>query len=121
MFAKLCGVLGFELHLDGKFKTNPDRVKNADKLYGLIEKEMQKKTNAHWVAAFDAAGVPCAPVQDVAQMLAHEQTKALGLLQPVPGSSIPMIGIPISFDGERALSRSAAPALGADTERVLGK
>jgi crotonobetainyl-CoA:carnitine CoA-transferase CaiB-like acyl-CoA transferase len=120
MFAKLCTVLGFELHLDGKFKTNPDRVKNADKLYGLIEKEMQKKSNSDWVAAFDSAGVPCAPVQDVAQMLSHEQTKALGLLQPVPGSSIPMIGIPISFDGERALSRSAAPALGADTKKVLG-
>jgi len=112
LFAKFCGVLGFDLHLDKKYKTNPDRVKHADKLYALIEAEMSKKTNAHWVAALDAVGVPCAPVQDVAQMLTHEQTKALGLLQPVPGSSIPMIGIPISFDGERALSRSAAPALG---------
>ena len=112
MFAKFCAVLGFDFHLDAKYKTNPDRVKNQEKLYGLIEKEMQKKSSAHWVAAFDAAGVPCAPVQDVAQMLTHEQTKALGLLQPVPGSSIPLIGCPISFDGERPQPRSAAPALG---------
>jgi crotonobetainyl-CoA:carnitine CoA-transferase CaiB-like acyl-CoA transferase len=119
MFAKLCGVLGIDAHLDGKFRTNPDRVKNAEKLYGLIEKEMQRKSNEAWVAAFDAAGVPCAPVQDVAQMLTHEQTKALGLLQPVPGSSIPMIGCPISFDGERPLPRSAAPALGIDTGKIL--
>jgi crotonobetainyl-CoA:carnitine CoA-transferase CaiB-like acyl-CoA transferase len=112
LFAKFCGVLGFDFHLDEKYETNPQRVKNADKLYGLIEKEMQKKSNKEWVAAFDAAGVPCAPVQDVAQMLSHEQTNALGLLQPVPGSSIPMIGCPISFDGERPLPRSAAPALG---------
>jgi crotonobetainyl-CoA:carnitine CoA-transferase CaiB-like acyl-CoA transferase len=112
LFTKFCGVLGFDFHLDEKYKTNPLRVKNADKLYGLIEKEMQKKSNKEWVAAFDAAGVPCAPVQDVAQMLTHEQTRALGLLQPVPGSSIPLIGCPISFDGERPLPRSAAPALG---------
>ncbi len=120
LFAKFCSVLGFDWHLDTKFKTNPDRVKNAGKLYSLIEGEMSKRTNAQWTAALDAAGVPCAPVQDVAQMLAHEQVKALGLLQPVPGSSIPMIGLPISFGGERALSRSAAPALGADTKKVLG-
>jgi crotonobetainyl-CoA:carnitine CoA-transferase CaiB-like acyl-CoA transferase len=112
LFAKFCSVLGFDFHLDGKFRTNADRVKNAGKLYGLIEKEMRKKSNEEWVAAFDAAGVPCAPVQDVAQMLTHEQTKALGLLQPVPGSSIPLIGCPISFDGERPQPRSAAPALG---------
>lgn len=121
LFKKLCGALShLEWAESEKFKTNPDRVKNADKLYALIEGEMSKKSNAHWVAALDAAGVPCAPVQDVAQMLSHEQTRALGLLQPVPGSSIPMIGLPISFDGERALSRSAAPALGADTKMVLG-
>jgi crotonobetainyl-CoA:carnitine CoA-transferase CaiB-like acyl-CoA transferase len=119
LFAKFCGVLGFDFHLDEKYKTNPQRVKNADRLYSLIEKEMQKKSNEHWIAALDAVGVPCAPVQDVAQMLTHEQTRALGLLQPVPGSSTPLIGCPISFDGERPQPRSAAPALGADTKRVI--
>ncbi|HEX2651682.1 MAG TPA: CoA transferase [Burkholderiales bacterium] len=121
LFKRLCGALSHpEWAESDKFKTNPERVKNADKLYALIEGEMSKKANAHWVEVLEAAGVPCAPVQDVAQMLAHEQTRALGLLQPVPGSSIPMIGLPISFDGDRALSRSAAPALGADTKTVLG-
>jgi crotonobetainyl-CoA:carnitine CoA-transferase CaiB-like acyl-CoA transferase len=113
LFRKFSGALSHpEWCEDERFRTNPQRVKNADKLYGLIEKEMQKKSNSEWVAAFDAAGVPCAPVQDVAQMLTHEQTKALGLLQPVPGSSTPLIGCPISFDGERPQPRSAAPALG---------
>ena len=119
LFEKFCAVLGLD-HSDKRFKTNPDRVKNADKLYGLIEKEMQKKSNAEWIAAFDAVGVPCAPVQDVAQMLTHEQTRALGLLQPVPGSSTPLIGCPISFDGERPQPRGAAPALGTHTREVLG-
>jgi crotonobetainyl-CoA:carnitine CoA-transferase CaiB-like acyl-CoA transferase len=59
--------------------------------------------------------------QDVAQMLEHPQMKALGLLQPVPGSSKPLIGLPISFDGDRPLPRGASPALGQHTREVLGK
>jgi crotonobetainyl-CoA:carnitine CoA-transferase CaiB-like acyl-CoA transferase len=53
-------------------------------------------------------------------MLEHEQTQALDIVQPVPGSSTPLIGLPISFDGLRSQPRSAAPALGADTEALLG-
>ena len=71
--------------------------------------------NASWIKRLDAAGVPCAPVQDVAQMLSHPQTQALGLVQPVPGSSVPMVGLPVRFNGVRPLPRSASPALGVDT------
>ena len=121
LFEKLCGVLGFEWFKDSRFKTNPDRVKNAKELYAMIEKELARRGNAEWIAKLDAAGVPCAPVQNVAQMLEHEQTRALGILQPVPGSSQPMIGLPISFNGQRPLPRSASPALGQHTSEVLGK
>jgi crotonobetainyl-CoA:carnitine CoA-transferase CaiB-like acyl-CoA transferase len=121
LFGKLSEVLGHpEWNEDVRFKTNPDRVKHAQTLYPYIEAEMARRTNAEWSALLDAAGVPCAPVQNVAQMLGHEQLRALGLLQPVPGSSVPLIGLPISFDGERPLPRSASPALGAHTKEVLG-
>lgn len=122
LFRKFCGVLGHdEWPREERFKDNPTRVENAVELYALLDAEMAKRSNAEWTALLDAAGVPCAPVQNVAQMLAHEQTKALGLLQPVPGSSIPLIGCPISFDGERAQPRAAAPALGQHTAEILGK
>lgn len=120
LFAGLCGVLGHpEWSIDARFAANPDRVNNAAALYALIEAEMLRKGNAQWSALLDAAGVPCAPVQNVQQMLEHEQTVALGVLQQVPGSSIPLIGLPISFDGHRPQPRSSAPALGADTETVF--
>ncbi len=104
---------------DARFASNPERVRHAHILYPLLETEMQKRTNADWVARLDAQGVPCAPVQNTRQMLEHEQTQALGMLQAVPGSSIPMIGLPISFDGVRPAPRSAARSLGADTTAVL--
>jgi crotonobetainyl-CoA:carnitine CoA-transferase CaiB-like acyl-CoA transferase len=121
LFKKFCSVLARnEWVTDEKYKSNPDRVKNAQTLYTMIEKEMAKRSNADWITQLDAAGVPCAPVQNVAQMLEHEQMRALGLLQDVPGSSKPLIGLPISFDGHRPLPRSASPALGAHTKEVLG-
>ena len=121
LFRKMCEVLGFKWFEEARFKTNPDRVKNSEALYAMIEKEMAKRGNAEWSALLDAAGVPCAPVQNVKQMLEHPQMRALGLLQPVPGSSQPLIGFPVSFDGERPLPRSASPTLGQHTSEVLGR
>ena len=120
LFRKLSEVLGFKWFEEPRFKTNPERVKHEKVLYPMIEQEMLKRGNAEWIALLDTAGVPCAPVQNVQQMLEHPQMKALGLLQAVPGSSKPLIGLPISFDGERPLPRGASPALGAHTLEVLG-
>jgi len=121
LYGKLCAVLGHpEWVEDPRFRTNPDRVVNAGVLYALIEPAMATRTTAQWIQTLDAAGVPCAPVQDVKQMLEHEQTRALGILQAVPGLSAPIIGLPVSFDGARPVPRSAPPALGEATSTVLG-
>lgn len=120
LFRKFCGVLGHpEWADDPRFRDNPDRVAHAELLYGRIEPEMAKRSSREWSKRLDAAGVPCAPVQNVGQMLAHEQMKALGLLQEVAGSSIPLLGLPISFDGHRPEGGRAAPALGAHTKEIL--
>ncbi len=120
LFKGLCQAVDHpEWVADARFASNPERVRHAHILYPLIEAEMQKRGNADWIARLDSQGVPCAPVQNTKQMLEHEQTAALGVLQAVPGSSIPMIGLPISFDGVRPMPRSAARPLGADTDAVL--
>ncbi len=117
LFAKFSAVLGHEeWPRDPRFRSNPDRVANASALYALIEGEMARRSNAEWTAILDRAGVPCAPVQNVKQMLEHEQMRALGLLQEVAGSSVPLVGLPLSFDGRRPGAGSASPALGEYTE-----
>jgi crotonobetainyl-CoA:carnitine CoA-transferase CaiB-like acyl-CoA transferase len=121
LFARLCGVLGHpEWVTDARFVSNPLRVRNAEALYALIEPCLLTRTSADWTEALEAAGVPCAPVQNVQQMLAHPQTQALGIAQPLPGGSAPLIGLPISFDGVRPGARSGAPALGAHSADVFG-
>jgi len=122
LYRKLCDTLGHpEWADDPRFLTNPERVVNALALYPLIEAVMAKRTSAEWIAALDAAGVPCAPVQNVKEMLEHAQTGALGILQAVPGVSAPLVGLPISFDGARPAPRSGPPALGEATAEILGQ
>jgi crotonobetainyl-CoA:carnitine CoA-transferase CaiB-like acyl-CoA transferase len=113
LFRRLAKVLGEPGWADDpRFSDNPRRVENAGALYAMLEQHFARKTNAQWSALLDEAGIPCAPVQDVAGMLRHPQTEALGLVQPVPGSSVPLVGLPVRFDGLRPQPRGASPALG---------
>jgi crotonobetainyl-CoA:carnitine CoA-transferase CaiB-like acyl-CoA transferase len=113
LFRRLCKVLGHpEWVADVRFANNPDRVQNAAALYALLEECFLARSNAQWTVLLDEAGIPCAPVQDVAGMLRHPQTQALGLVQPVPGSTIALVGLPMRLDGRRPQPRAASPALG---------
>ena len=60
-----------------------------------------------------------ATVQDVEQLLAHEQIAALGMLQPLRGLSQPVLGPALSLDDERPFARSAPPQLGEATLEQL--
>lgn len=121
LFALFAGVLGHpEWVHDARFRGNPERVHNKVELYRLIEEAVSKFTTADLQRALDAAGVPNAPMQTIDQALAHEQTKALGIVQESPDGKIALIGSPLSFDGVRPPFRRSPPELGAQTEEILG-
>jgi len=120
LFRKLAQVLGHpEWGEDARFLTNPKRVANQAELYAMIETEMKTRGTAEWTVLLEAAGIPCAPVQNVAEMIAHEQTGALGLMQDVPDSAMKFIGLPLSFDGERPAIRARPPKLGEHTSEIF--
>ena len=97
---------------DPRFAANPSRVANEGELYGMIDEIMAQQPTAHWIAKLEAVGVPCSPVNNLAQMLDHPQTAALGLVQEVPGTGMRFIGLPLSLDGQRPRPVSAPPKLG---------
>jgi crotonobetainyl-CoA:carnitine CoA-transferase CaiB-like acyl-CoA transferase len=125
LFARICDVLGTpELVEDPRFRTNPDRVENRDELGRLLEERLATDTTAHWHERLTAAGVPVAPVADVADIVAAPQTAALGMLQPLSHPSIPDLrlpALPLSFDHVRAVHGSPPPAVGQHTEEILGE
>ncbi|NMM06924.1 CoA transferase [Polaromonas sp.] len=113
LFRALAGALGrSEWQGDPRFIDNPSRVAHQSELYTMIDTILAQQTTAHWIDCLEAAGVPCSPVNDLAQMLAHPQTRALDLVQDVPGTGMKFIGLPLSFDGQRPHPLSAPPQLG---------
>lgn len=122
LFGLLSHVLGrSEWIKDPRFQTNPDRVRHKVVLYRMIEDVVCTRTNEEWQRLLDEAGVPCAPVQTLDQVLAHAQTHALGILQRSPDDAMSLIGLPLSFNGERPPFRMSPPALGAHTDEILGE
>jgi len=121
LFALFAGVLGLaELASDPRFRSNPDRVQNQAELYRIIEKAVAELSTAALQQELDRAGVPNAPVQTVDHVLAHEQTRALGILQDSPDGKITLVGSPLSFDGLRPPFRLAPPELGTHTTEIMG-
>jgi len=123
LFAALCEAVELqELARDPRFATNPDRVKNRDELVSQLEARLATETVASWLGPLEAAGVPAAPVQDVAQVAADEQTGALEILQPLSHPAVRdlvTVALPLSADGERLRHRAPPPLLGEHTAEVL--
>jgi crotonobetainyl-CoA:carnitine CoA-transferase CaiB-like acyl-CoA transferase len=123
LFASICAVVGLPALVDDpRFRSNRDRVTNRDELCAILEKPLRERDSAEWQERLSEAGVPAAAVADVADVAHAPQTAALGILQPVPHPSIPdlrLTALPVSFDGERALHRSAPPAVGEHSSEIL--
>jgi crotonobetainyl-CoA:carnitine CoA-transferase CaiB-like acyl-CoA transferase len=121
LFASLAKVLGHPEWIDDpRFLTNPDRVKHQEVLYQWIEDIVRERPSREWQAILDAAAVPNAPMQTIAEVLDHPQTKALGMMQQSPLGDISLLGLPISFDGARPGFRIGPPALGEHTAEIFG-
>jgi crotonobetainyl-CoA:carnitine CoA-transferase CaiB-like acyl-CoA transferase len=121
LFASLAKVLGHPEWIDDpRFLTNPDRVKHQEVLYQWIEDIVRERPSREWQAILDAAAVPNAPMQTIAEVLDHPQTKALGMMQQSPLGDISLLGLPISFDGARPGFRKRPPALGEHTAEIFG-
>jgi crotonobetainyl-CoA:carnitine CoA-transferase CaiB-like acyl-CoA transferase len=116
LFRLLCERIGRpELADDPRFRTNPDRLVHRPELLAALRGRLAAETSAHWLETL--AGIPVAPVQDLAGVGAHPQTRANGMLQAVEG--VEAVAAPLQVDGERLAHRLPPPLLGEHSAEVL--
>ncbi len=121
LFKRLAGAIGHNEWLaDERFATNPHRVDNRQLINGMLQHVIAKRKVSEWVDLFESAGVPAAPLQSIDQVVAHPQTQALGMIQSAPDNGMKLMGLPLSFNGERPPLRNSPPALGVNTPVILG-
>lgn len=120
LFRSLAQVVGHpEWASNPNFIDNPSRVANQAELYEMLDHIFLSRKTIYWTEKLDAAGIPCSPVQDIGQMIAHPQTEALGLIQSVPNSDMKFIGLPLCLDGRRPSPQTRPPKLGEHTDKLI--
>ncbi|RXF66131.1 CoA transferase [Pseudomonas syringae] len=107
---------------DPRFLTNKLRVAHRAELIPLIRQVTVFKATAQWVSELEAAGVPCGPVNDLAQVFADPHVVARGLAIELPhvlAGRVPQVASPIRLSETPVEYTRAPPLLGEHTAQVL--
>jgi CoA:oxalate CoA-transferase len=124
LFIKMCEALGRpDMATNPEYKSNALRQKSQQKLKAEIESVLKTNTTDHWIAVVSKGGVPCGPINNIAQAIQHPQVAARNMLVEVPdgsGGTLTLAGNPLkmsAFDDPK--TRKAAPDLDADRAGIL--
>jgi crotonobetainyl-CoA:carnitine CoA-transferase CaiB-like acyl-CoA transferase len=121
LFAKLAVALGRDdWAKNPRFARNAGRYEHRVEILAEVARIVAMRSKGEWIDILEAAGVPCAPVNTLPEMLAEPQTEAVGMLMQVPGLDLRLMGLPIMLDGVRPPISRRAPKLGEHTREVLG-
>lgn len=119
LWASVCSAVGTpELLADARYTTPTLRAKHQAELKAALDPHFARRSVAQWLDAFNAAGVPCAPINGYAEALADPQARHLQLVreQVLPGGhATHTVGCPVRLDGQPVPVDTAVPALGSAT------
>ena len=107
---------------DERFTTSWSRTLNYDALNPMIEEGMRKKSTAQWLQELTEAGIPCGPVNNIADIVADEHIRARGMIIDVPhpeSGTVKMVNTPIRFSRTAAEVKGASPLHGGNTDEAL--
>ena len=122
-FQRFCAVAGVpELATDARFARNEDRVRHRAVLVPLLEAVLRQRGKADWLAALEAAKVPCGPINALDEVFADPQVQARAMvdhwdhpLQP----HLPLVASPLRLSGTPVRHDLPPPLLGQHTHEVL--
>ncbi|WP_332776854.1 CaiB/BaiF CoA transferase family protein [Polaromonas sp.] len=122
-YVKFCNVAGIpELGVNPLFALNRDRVRNRDQLVPMLEAVMKTRSKADWLAALEAAKVPCGAINNLAEVFADPQVQARGMVhhwQHPLKNELKLVASPMKLSATPVRTDLPPPLLGQHTEEVL--
>ena len=122
-FVSFCKAMGHpDMARDPRYATNSARVANLESLMTFVSGEIGRHSRAQCIDALRAHGVPCGPINTIAQALTDPQIVHREMLRYLPhptAGRVPQIVSPLKFRQLPLVFEDAPPLLGADTQTVL--
>lgn len=124
LFRQFCDTIGRpDIAQDPRYVENARRNDHVLELKALLEEILVWHPTRHWLDLLMKAGIPCAPINDVADAMNDPQVKFRNMVLPVDDASVaPLMvaGTPIKMSAyPEPRNRPAAPELDQDRERIL--
>jgi formyl-CoA transferase len=123
LFADLAALLGHrEWTGMPEFADTSARVRNRAALIARIEAVTREQPKAHWLAAFEARGIPCGPINTYPEAFADPQVRSRDMVVELEHPTLghmPTLGSPIKMSDTPPVVHRRAPLLGEHTEEVL--
>ena len=121
LFVKLAQAMGHpEWADDPRFSDGRKRAADRETLVSVMQPVLLERTRRDWLGIIGEAGVPVAPVNNIAELADTEQLQAMDMMRTLPGSDLRIVGLPVSFDGHRPHPRADSPKLGQHNTEILG-
>jgi crotonobetainyl-CoA:carnitine CoA-transferase CaiB-like acyl-CoA transferase len=122
-YAKFCEVAGRpDLAVDPRYAKNQGRVRNRDQLVPVLEEIMKARSKADWLAALEAAKVPCGAINNLAEVFDDPQVQERGMVtawqHPLQGE-LRLVASPMKLSATPVRNHLAPPLLGQHTDEVL--
>lgn len=124
-FRKLCDTLGeSELGAHSDYATNVARVKNRQVLIEKLTAALKRHGRQHWIDALEKVGVPCGPVNTLAQVFEDPHVKARGAVVSMPHEAsihgeVRLLANPIRFSETPVQYRITPPMQNQHEREIL--
>lgn len=126
-FRRLCTALDCpELGADPRFATNTLRLQNREEVLARIRPAFAARTSSEWLEALNSAGLPCGPINTIAQVFDDPHIRERGIVQEVRHSAAPEVSAkvmrtPVQMSGHDFAIRRPPPMVGEHTEEILAE
>ena len=118
-----CAIIGrLELMDDERYQTGASRTEHYDELSPILNEVLKTKTTGEWIRELTEVGIPCGPINNIAEAAADPQVEHRKMIIDVPHpklGKVKMINTPVKLSRTPGSIDGPAPELGQDTREIL--